>query len=153
MGLRVVALMILVSSLGCGREREDKWTRARPAVHRTRGRVEMAGEPVAGAKVVFHIRLTDTGREYSAFGYTDSGGRFSLQTFRDGDGAVAGDHAVTVEKITFSESPPQNEGDVTPPPQETNHLPERYRSVKTSGLSATVEPGGKNMFIFTIDDE
>ena len=137
---------------GCARTTDDKWTRDRPATHRVTGRVEIQGVPVDGAKVVFLTASPLKGKNYSAFGYTNARGAFTLQTFRDGDGAVAGEHQVTIEKITYTEPPsPKNEADNVPPPQETSHLPERYRSPKTSGLTADVEPDRHNTFSFSID--
>jgi hypothetical protein len=66
------------------------------------GVVTYQGKPVEAAKVVFRTRHADTSREYAAFGYTDSSGRYSLQTYKPGDGAVAGSQQVTVEKLTWS---------------------------------------------------
>lgn len=59
------------------------------------GVVRLAGEPVAGAAVVF---TPDEGQQ--ATGTTDSSGRFELSTFRLGDGALPGSHRVTVAKTT-----------------------------------------------------
>lgn len=147
----LVAIM-LVGCASCSSAREDKWTRARPKTHPVRGRVEMRGRPVEAAKVVFLTRLPETNRDYSAFGYTDSRGMFALQTFRDGDGAVAGKHRVTIEKLTYEPPPvPQNNADVLPPPVEKSHLPGRYRSPDTSGLTAEVTAQGPNDFVFALD--
>ncbi len=136
---------------GCTRPREDKWTRARPRTHRVTGRVVAEGVPIAGAKVVFFTLSPVNGRDYSAFGYTDARGRFTLQTFRDGDGAVAGEHHVTIEKLTFENPASSLDAAEVRPPKETSHLPERYRSPKTSGLNATVDPKGRNTFVFSIN--
>jgi hypothetical protein len=46
---------------------------------------------------------------------------------------------------------PTNEADVVPPPQEISHLPERYRSAASSGLTATVTPDGENFFTFSLE--
>lgn len=138
--------------LGCSGSSPDKWTKQRPKTHPVMGRVELDGLPVEAAKVMFQTTTPDTGRVYSAFGYTDSSGRFSLETFTADDGAVAGEHLVTIEKLTFKEAPaPTNEADVVPPPQEISHLPERYRSAASSGLTATVTPDGENFFTFSLE--
>ncbi len=152
--LRLASMVLMLVWLfsGCARQQDDKWTRARPPTFRVTGRVEMQGQPVDGAKVVFLTAAPVNGKDYSAFGYTNARGAFMLQTFRDGDGAVAGEHYVTIEKITYSDPPaPRNEGDAVSPPKETSHLPDRYRSPKTSGLNAAVDAGGRNRFVFTID--
>lgn len=138
--------------LGCSGSSPDKWMQQRPKTHPVTGRVEFDGLPVESAKVVFQTTTPDTGRVYSAFGYTNSSGRFSLETFSDDDGAVAGEHLVAIEKITVKEAPaPTNEADIVPPPQEISHLPERYRSAASSGLTATVTPDGKNFFTFSLE--
>ncbi len=139
-------------SVGCSSRSSDKWTAQRPETHPVTGRVDLNGLPADSAKVMFQTTTPDTGRVYSAFGYTDSSGRFSLETFTADDGAVAGEHLVTIEKLTFKEAPaPTNEADVVPPPQEISHLPERYRSAASSGLTATVTPDGENFFTFSLE--
>ena len=106
------------------------------------------GRPVEGVKVQFE-RTADDGKLLVAFGYTDSSGRFRLRTFRDGDGAVAGDHVVLIEQITFEPISKPANAELTPM-REVSHLPERYRAAKSSGLTATVEPRGRNWFSFAI---
>jgi hypothetical protein len=143
-------MMVVLLTSGCSRPPEDKWTRARPPTFRVTGRLKVLGTSVEGAKVVFHTVSPVKGQDYSAFGYTDARGAFNLQTFRDGDGAVAGQHFVTVEKLTWEQPPPVEPGDVSPPPVETSHLPKKYRSTKTSGLTAEVTEQGPNEFVFEL---
>jgi hypothetical protein len=132
-----------IAAMGCSRQANDKWTRDRPATYPVTGTVNLQGRPIEAAKVQFSTQ--SAGREYVAFGYTDSSGRFRLRTFRDGDGAVEGDHRVTVEKITWSESKPaETPGGVVPPPKEISHLAARYREPESSGLTATVSAKGPN---------
>jgi hypothetical protein len=138
---------------GCSRPREDKWTRARPKTNRVAGQVKLDGVSVERAKVVFHLISPVKGVEYSAFGYTNARGRFSLQTFRDGDGAVAGAHQVTVEKTVWEQPAFVTEADVAPPPVETSFLPKKYRSTKTSGLTAEVTEAGPNEFVFELSSK
>ncbi|MFM1997010.1 MAG: hypothetical protein RLZZ111_1397 [Planctomycetota bacterium] len=148
-----LVVIVLFGCVSCSAAKEDKWTRARPKTHAVRGRVEMRGRPVEAAKVVFHTKLPENGQDYSAFGYTDARGMFVLQTFRDGDGAVAGKHRVTIEKLTYdSPAAPRNEGDAVPAPVEKSHLPDRYRSPDASGLTAEVTAKGANAFVFALDD-
>ena len=133
---------------GCSGKTEDKWTRARPATFPAGGTALVDGRPMAGVKVQFEHAAND-GKLLVAFGYTDSAGRFRLQTFRDGDGAVAGDHVVLIERITF-EPLPKPAGAEVALMREVSHLPPRYRSPATSGLVAKVTPGGSNQFSFSI---
>lgn len=143
-------MMVLLLTSGCSRPPDDKWSQARPPTFRVTGRLTAPGTTVEGAKVVFHTVSPVNGRDYSAFGYTDARGIFKLQTFRDGDGAVAGQHVVTVEKLTWEQPPPVEQGDVVPPPVETSHLPKKYRSTKTSRLTAEVTEDGPNEFVFEL---
>jgi len=135
---------------GCSRRSDDKWSRARPATHRVSGHVVQQGQPVQGAKVQFSLRNSPGERSYIAFGVTDAGGRFTLQTFRDSDGAVAGTHSVTIEKVTVVQKPPPPNSDVLPPAEEISELPPRYRSPGTSGLEAVVSAAGPNTFDFNL---
>lgn len=139
-------------SVGCSSRSSDKWTAQRPETHPVTGRVDLNGRPADSAKVMFQITAPATGRVYSAFGYTNSAGRFSLETFTADDGAVAGEHLVTIEKLTYEQPPaPTNEADLAPPPKEISHLPKRYRSSATSGLTATVTADSENFFIFSLE--
>lgn len=124
----------------------------RPPTFPAGGTVLVDGKPMEGVKVQFEQPGGQDGRPMVAFGYTDSWGRFRLQTFRDGDGAVAGEQAVLIEKITI-ETLPKPPGAEVAPTREVSQLPQRYRDAKTSGLTATVTAGGGNEFSFSITSE
>ena len=64
--------------LGCGVSHPD--------THEVTGEVTYNGQPVDGANVVFTLDGP------LASGVTDAAGKFTLRTFEDGDGAVAGTH-------------------------------------------------------------
>lgn len=152
--LGTASVIVCVASLaawGCSGRIEDKWTRGRPATYPAGGMVLIDGEPVEGVKVQFEQPASGDGRVVVAFGLTDIRGRFRLRTFHDGDGAVAGEHAVLIERITF-EPLPKAPGQEVASMREVSHLPERYRAPRTSGLSATVTPGGRNDFMFRIEN-
>ena len=94
------------------------------------------------------------GRFYNAIGSTDSSGRFRLQTFRPRDGAVPGSHTVKIEKLSYTEKPvkgPVPDGFPTETRVEVSHLPEKYRSPQTSGLTAEVTAKGPNEFTFVLE--
>lgn len=140
-------LFVAVAS-GCSRYHEDEWSRGWPARVPAAGMVTCDGRPVEAANVVF---ATDRGgRSYNAIGVTDSAGRFRLRTFRPGDGAVPGMHRVQIEKLTFSEPPADLAPEASYKPVETSHLPKKYRSTKTSGLTAEVTEAGPNEFVFEL---
>ena len=144
-----IGLGAVAAGGGCAGRTEDKWTRARPATYAAGGTVLVDGRPMEGVKVQFERSSAGDGPSCVAFGYTDSRGRFRLRTFRDGDGAVAGDHVVLIERITFEPLSEPTNAEVTPT-REVSHLPDRYRSPRTSRLTATVVPGGRNEFSFAI---
>jgi hypothetical protein len=106
-----------------------------------RGVVTLDGEPVEGAAVMFSPR--DGGRP--AIGQTDERGEFRLQTVAPGDGALLGEHAVTVtlqETLGITADPDGLSGEVAPGGIRTRWIvPERYSNPKTSNLAATVERG------------
>lgn len=151
--LLLASLASIGLATGCSRRSDDKWSRARPATHRVSGRVIQEGQPVQGAKVQFSLRSLPGERGTIAFGVTDAGGRFTLQTFRDGDGAVAGTHAVTIEKVSVVQKPPPPNSDILPPAEEISELPARYRSPGTSGFEAVVSAAGPNAFEFNLSKD
>lgn len=124
----------------------------RPPTYAAGGTLLVDGKPMEGVKVQFELPTGQDGRPMVAFGYTDSRGRFRLQTFRDGDGAVEGQQGVMVERVT-TETLPKPPGAEVAPTREVSHLPERYRYAKTSGLTATVSADGRNEFSFSITSE
>jgi len=163
--VRVAACATVVLVVGCSRYVEDKWSRARPATHRAGGVVEYQGQPVPRAIVTFVARDESRGKEFSAAGLTDDRGRFTLQTFRPRDGAIAGSHRVMIEKRSLGG---EKAGDDTIPtnreeyeaqragqarsPKIVSHLPAKYGSAETSGLTAEVTAKGPNDFVFRLDD-
>jgi hypothetical protein len=66
----------------------------RPALAPVRGTVTYKGKPVAGATVVFLCE----GAPRLAVGTTDEGGEYHLTTYEPDDGAMIGQHVVTVKK-------------------------------------------------------
>jgi hypothetical protein len=122
---------------GCGRP-----SRTVPAG----GVVVLDGKPVAGAAVL----LSPVAGGVPARGTTAADGSFSLSTFDDGDGAVAGMHRVGVSKMDakgFVTGDDGLSGKLDGSTIQVRSLiPERYMNPATSGLEATVERGGKNRF-------
>lgn len=146
-----VQLVVLVGlCTGCSRYVEDKWSRDWPKRFPTSGMVQLDGAPVEGATVVFFtVREDKDNKPYNAVGLTDSAGRFSLKTFRPGDGAVAGIHTVMIEKTS---------GGLKTSPEEAttkvvSHLPSRYARQETSGLTAEVTEQGPNDFTFRLESK
>ena len=80
---------------------DDPWLKLRPPLHPVAGTLLFEGKPVVGAVVTFVTHAGgDEEREYMAVSATDKDGRFWLRTFSSqGDGAVAGRHAIKVERL------------------------------------------------------
>lgn len=131
-------LACLVLASGCGR-RLDKWERLRPPVYPAGGTVLIDDLPQPGVLVIFE----STDKKISASGLTDGGGRFVLQTFVPGDGAIGGAHDVRIEKWVTRDPQAAH-------PVQDNVLPKLYASPDKSGLKATVEPRGRNQFEFRL---
>ena len=66
-------------------------------LYSVRGQVLYKNRPVVRAMVVFHPLEGRSARDPKPIAYTDDEGRFSMTTDRPGDGAPAGEYAITVE--------------------------------------------------------
>jgi hypothetical protein len=75
----------------------------------------------------------------------DEQGRFTLTTFRQGDGAPAGDYVVTVQWFLATPTPDRSGEYLT-----VNYLPARYGQVESSGLRVTVSPGRNDLAPFEL---
>ena len=125
----LVAMMMLMAALelGCGP--------SRPALLPAEGLVTLDGKPLADAAVVFQPKAG--GRPASA--RTDATGRFKVGTYKPQDGALPGEHTVTIVAVESTGRP--NAEDIR------WITPKKYSNA-ASGLSATVAAGSKE---FTFD--
>jgi hypothetical protein len=115
---------------GCGRDPE-----LLPAVPAA-GTVTLDGKPVSKGTIHFQ---PEKGRPAS--GAIDDG-RFTLTTYEEGDGAVAGKHKVAVEAIE-AEAPETNKRQPRNPVDANKYLvPKKYAGTETSGVEVEVPPGG-----------
>ncbi len=136
----VVLLAPLVCAAGCGKS--DQISTASVV-----GTVTFQGKPVAHAVVFF---IGEKGP--LAQGETNDLGKFTLMTYRPGDGAIPGPFKVTITKSVPDPAAPKNDG-TTPAQTDTmNLLPGRYSDVNQSKLSANVEAGKKNDFKFELTE-
>jgi len=131
-----------------------------PSLHRAIGTVLYKGQPVEGAIVTF--RCDEQSK--IATGTTDIEGRFELNTYSAGKGAVAGKHKVTVTKfsapagvssvstmeemVAAANKPKSASSSDTP----ANQLPKRYEQVETSLLEFEVSPSDPNDFKIELVD-
>lgn len=144
--LWVAALLACV--VGCGGS-------SRPEPAPVSGTVTYNGKPVAHATVMF----TPKSGGASATGKTDENGKFTLTTFEPGDGAIVGEHVVTVTYTgpegAEAENPESPEAYGAPPEkaqEEKSPIPTRYANPKTSGLTFEVKAGGPNEFNIELTD-
>jgi hypothetical protein len=129
----VILLAGLAAVCGCGPKS--------PSTIPVSGTVTLNGAPVAGAAVMFMPRFE--GRP--ALAVTDETGRFTLTTFHTGDGAMPGEHAVTVtlNKVTgfLADKDGLSAGIAPEGIREEWIVPQRYSSPETSNLSVDVREG------------
>lgn len=149
---RSLAAALAVGSLvvlGCSNSSPQ---REGPKTQAVSGTITQAGEPIADATVRFEI----VGGSKASTGRTNAKGKFVLSTFSAGDGASVGNYRVTVVKnVGVGASLPVSEDDPNYTGTEkeakmSNVLPQKYASVETSGLTATVTEG-RNTFNFPLD--
>lgn len=151
----------LLGVAGCGKE--DPGLASRPAVFPVAGVVLYKDQPVEGA----HVTFRPSGDAPGAFGRTDKEGRFQLQTFKENDGAVKGEHKVTVQKTdaTAAVSEPKSSeelfgemenqaksGKLPTPVVSKSLLPTRYADPKQTELKATVLSDASNSYEFKLKD-
>lgn len=113
---------------------------AGPEAHPVRGQVLFDGQPLPQASVVFHPLSEEMPAVVRPSGQAGEDGFYTLSTYRSGDGAPAGEYAVTVEchpLIDTYDLP----GSVPGP----NLLPRRYSRPETSPLRVRVAPGNNEL--------
>jgi len=144
-----ICLALLACLVGCpGGDDAD-----RPETVPVTGTVTYSGSAVEGATVTFSP--TASGGSAS-IGTTDASGKFTLQSQWGSRGAVPGSYKVAISKTEvqgveeeIEEAQPEENA---PPAQITEHLPEKYKSTQTSGLTAEVKADGDNDFLFDLTD-
>ncbi len=128
----VICLILLLAAVGCGR----------PTMAQVSGTVTWQGKPVPDAMVLFIHK-----NRPSASGRTDTAGRFSLTTLKPGDGAFLGPVRVTLQPFV----PGNDLGKSTQPPPPRPDIPDGYRTVDKTPLTAEVVAGKKNVIDFKLD--
>lgn len=115
----VAALCLAVA--GCGPSRDPNLPPTAPVS----GQVMYDGKPLAEGTVTFHPQ----GAGNPAVGLLDENGEFSLSTYTVDDGAVVGEHSVTID------IPPPLDGS---DPADHFSVPDRYTDPETTPLKVTV---------------
>jgi hypothetical protein len=123
----VLALVALVPGCGDGRK----------PVFPVRGQVlDTKEQPAAGAVVIFHPVAADSQDLAKPVGRVGEDGRFRLTTYKDGDGAPAGDYTITIQWPAPKKSPFDKE--------EPDQLKGRYADPGTSALRFSVQKKSDN---------
>lgn len=150
------ALLLFIAGCGGGA--------ARPEIAPVSGRVTYKGQPVEGAKVTFRTE----GSPRVGTGITNANGEYELTTFDTNDGAVVGEHRVTIAKFEQEVDSAESEGYDPENPGATysqqmmsaasgkdkleSQLPAKYADPATTPLTRTVVAGEDNVFNFEIED-
>ena len=123
--------LLLAALVGCQRGPE------RVPVYPVSGEVFYQGRPAAGALVIFHPRDTAVGEKLPMKPCATVGadGTFRLSTYDSGDGAPAGEYAVTVLWTTTRREEGAEGEEVA------DRLGGRYANPEASRLTATVQAG------------
>lgn len=114
-----------------------------PATYPVTGVVKFKGQPLANVIVTF---FPTDGRP--AAGKTDGEGRFTLTTFQPGDGALPGNHKVTVAEP----APEMAEGDYSVPEAKPPAFPVTYTDQRQTDLTFEVKAGGENDFTIELKE-
>lgn len=155
----LVAILVLLTPciVGCG-----GGSTGRPDLVPVQGTVNFKGAPVEGATVTF----TSDKSPIPASGVTDASGKFKLTSYDTSDGAIAGDHTVTIMKVAAAAATPaltqenmkekmandigmMSKGKTSEIKPELV-LPAKYADAKTSGEKRTVVKGEANDFKFDL---
>ncbi len=118
------------------------------------GIVTYRGEPVTEGRVAFY---PEKGRP--AIGVIQADGSYTLTTFEENDGALIGEHRVTIKATRISEAgEPQSfeeelaqlhaqDLEFTPTPTVEWIVPQEYASPQTTPLRRTVAAGENTIFL------
>ena len=101
------------------------------------GVVTLDGEPVQGASVRFYPASGERGSS----GKTDKNGYYQLRYTRSQQGAIIGEHKVTLSTEVIAD----NYGTETAAPAQAETIPKKYLDRKKTDLTATVESGSNTI--------
>lgn len=126
----LVCAALILSAVLAGCRKASPQFESRPTFP-VEGKLLIRGKPFQGVQVFFHP--SDSSQRGKPRGETDAEGTFRLRTYRDGDGAPAGDYTVTVY-WPAPYNPKMAVSDQMPP----DRLGERFMDPKSSPLRARV---------------
>lgn len=140
--LLLLTAALLIGQLGCTGGK-DKSTEHQVPVFPVSGVVTLNGAPLAEATVTFR----STANAPAASSVTNAQGEFHLSTYKENDGAAAGDYKITVSKFETVIPPPGYNSDTSPPlPEPKSLVPVQYLDFDKSGLAGSVTAASPNRF-------
>lgn len=90
---RLISLALMYAvTLGCGAPEP-----VGPSAQTVEGSVVYQGKPASGFRVTFHPQFDIGPRKFAPSAMTDAEGKFTLTSYKAGDGAPAGKYAVAIE--------------------------------------------------------
>ncbi len=118
---------------------------SQPATVSVSGRITYAGKPVSTGQIMFQPE-----QGQPAMGEIDADGRYTLSTFKPGDGAVLGKHCVTIEakRESGGSAPKSRREELSAgyrPPVVQRLVPEKYAYPETTTLTAEVTSDTKTI--------
>ena len=114
-----------------------------PKLAKVYGKVTYQGKPIDSGRVVFTPasgKAGDSGQ--GASGQIESDGSFEMTTFNTGDGAILGQHVVTVVVPQKGEMPQPDKYSQIKYAVPKNVTPSKYATADKSPLRCTVVEGG-----------
>ena len=123
-----------------------------PNMAKVVGRITVDGEPLADATVAF---APESGQRVAS-ALTDSTGQFELGTFTPDDGAIVGNHRITVSARGPRRPAPgfaNATSSLAPTIPGLPLIPEHYFDAGTSGLTAEVKDQRKNEINFNLSSD
>lgn len=106
------------------------------ATHKVEGKIQFAGGgvPRFGSVEFYHPE-----KKINARGKIESDGTFTVSTYEDGDGAIEGDHQITVNQIVTNHLAASAKIEIQHDHGKTAAA--KYRDYRTSGLKCTIVKG------------
>ena len=138
--LSVLGWLLLLSALGCGPPAGQM------KVYPAKGKVLVDGQPLAGVLVVFYPEapFADTKADYPR-GATGEDGSFVISTYREGDGAPAGQYGVSV----VVRGNVDEDGGLMAK-RKPNPLGDRYKDPQKSGLAVSIAESANELTPFEL---
>lgn len=133
--IHLVTLSLCLLAAGCGR--------GHPETAVVRGKVSYKDKAVPNGTITF---IPKAGA--SATGEIRPDGTYTLTTFRQGDGALLGEHTVIIVAMQDMTLRLPEERNPLPPPI----IPDKYTNIATTDLRAEVKPG-ENVIDFKLEGD